>query len=74
MSVTVSDRGQITVPKAVRRSLGLREGIQIEFVEERSEYRVRKHLTENPFAKWVGYLTHLKGRDVDEMIEEMRGR
>lgn len=72
----VTAKGQITIPKAVRDRLGIREGDAVYFVED--EHGV--HVERDPEAfrraleKWDGYLTHLKGRDPDELVEEMRGR
>ena len=69
----VTSKGQITIPKDVRERLGLRPGDQIAFTEDEDGWRIRKEVVESPFEKWRGYLTHLKGRDVDELVEEMRG-
>jgi len=70
----VSARGQITIPKEVRKDLGLRPGDEIEFVKQNGHFVLRKRLTENPFEKWYGYLKHLEGQDPDALVEEMRGR
>ena len=32
MSVTISSKGQVTIPKAVRRQLNLKKGSKLEFV------------------------------------------
>jgi AbrB family looped-hinge helix DNA binding protein len=70
----VSARGQITIPKEVRKDLGLRPGDEIEFVKQNGNTVLRKRMPESPFAKWRGYLKHLEGQDPDELVEEMRGR
>ena len=70
----VTSKGQITIPKEVRKQLGLRTGDEIEFVKENANFRLQKVFTESPFDKWVGFLKEWEGYDVDEMIEEMRGR
>lgn len=70
----VTSKGQVTIPKSVRDRMGLRTGDELEFVEQDGGgVAIRKHVTESRFAKWVGWLKHLKGRDVDELIREMRG-
>ena len=71
----MSAKGQFVLPKAVRERLGLRQGDEVEFAVEKSGRIVlRKPLpAEGPFDKWVGYLKHLKGQSVDDMIREMRG-
>ncbi|MGH9196270.1 MAG: AbrB/MazE/SpoVT family DNA-binding domain-containing protein [Acidimicrobiia bacterium] len=70
----MTSKGQITVPKGVRDQLGLRPGDEIEFVIENGGCAIHKRVTDNPFSEWRGYLKHLAGKDVDELIEEMRGR
>jgi AbrB family looped-hinge helix DNA binding protein len=70
----LTSKGQITIPKEVRKQLGLRIGDEIEFVKENGHFRLQKVFTESPFDKWVGFLKEWEGYDVDEMIEEMRGR
>jgi antitoxin PrlF len=70
----MTSKGQITVPKNVRERLGLRQGDEVEFVEEPQGYRVRKRLAKSPLAKYRGYLKHLDGRRSDDVVDEMRGR
>jgi AbrB family looped-hinge helix DNA binding protein len=78
MSVTtktkLTSKCQVTVPKAVREKLGLKPGDEIEFVEDRGQFEVRKVITDSPFEKWSGFLTHLAGQDPDDLVEDMRGR
>jgi AbrB family looped-hinge helix DNA binding protein len=69
----VDREGRITVPKAVRESLGLRAGDHVELVEHEDGVRIRRAIPESAFDAWRGYLTHLAGRDPDEIIDEMRG-
>ncbi len=70
----VTTKGQVTIPKDVRERLGLRPGDEIEFVEDRSGYRVQKRMPASPFEKYRGYLKQLAGRDPDELLEQMRGQ
>jgi len=70
----ITSKGQITIPKGVRDRLGLRPGDEIEFVEDRGQFRVEKRVPASPFLKYRGYLKHLAGRDPDELVEQMRGR
>ena len=69
----VTSKGQITIPLSVRRSLGLRPGDEVEFVNDRMGFRIEKKLVASPFRKYRGYLRHLAGQDPDELIDEMRG-
>ena len=43
-------------------------------VIEGGKINIRKYLRGSPFDRWVGYLKHLEGQNVDELIEAMRGR
>lgn len=38
----ITTKGQVTIPKELRDSLGLLPGTEVEFVEEEGEVRVRK--------------------------------
>lgn len=54
---TVTSKGQITIPLAVRHRLGLKEGDRIEFLNAGGEIIVRPARGEvNPFAAFAGAL------------------
>lgn len=69
---TVTAKGQVTIPKAVRERMGLRVGDKVDFVVDRGEYRLRKHVGPNPLKPYRGYLKELAGRDPDQIVREMR--
>jgi AbrB family looped-hinge helix DNA binding protein len=69
----LTSKGQVTIPKSVREGLGLRPGDEVEFVVEGGDYRLRKVLRANPFARYRGYLHGLDGRDPGELVRELRG-
>lgn len=69
----MTSKGQVTIPKDIRRRMGLRPGDRVEFVEEDGHYRLKKVFDPSVLDKWVGYLKHLEGRSSDELVEEMRG-
>lgn len=74
MGVRLTEKGQVTIPKQVRDSLGLRTGDEVEFVADpNGGYRLRKVLRTNPFARYRGHLTGLAGRRPDELVGEQRG-
>jgi antitoxin PrlF len=70
---TLTSKGQITLPVEVRRRLGLKTGDRIEFVEDDAGFRLQKCVTDSPFRKYRGYLTHLAGQTTDELLDELRG-
>jgi AbrB family looped-hinge helix DNA binding protein len=70
----ITTKGQVTIPKEVRDRLGLRPGDELEFTEENGTFRLKKRLPPVPLRKYRGYLKHLAGRDVDELVREMRGQ
>ena len=69
----VTSKGQITVPKGVRKALGLSPGDELEFVEEEGHFFIRKRVRRSPFDRYMGYLTHKRGQDPDEIVKDLRG-
>lgn len=54
-SSTISSKGQITVPRDIRKRLGLKPGDRVEFVVEENRTTLRPaRAPENPFLKYVG--------------------
>jgi AbrB family looped-hinge helix DNA binding protein len=71
----IASQGQITVPKRVRKHLGLLAGDEIEIsASGGGHYNVRKLTRESPFTLYLGYLAHLDGEDADVLVDALRGR
>ncbi len=68
---TVSEKGQVVIPKAVRDRLGIRPGQELEFLDERGKLVVRKVTAQDPVDRAYGVL-RLK-RSVDRTLRELRG-
>lgn len=50
----ITSKGQITIPRDVRRRLGVKAGDRLEFEEDGKGMRVRPVREESPFAKYAG--------------------
>jgi antitoxin PrlF len=71
MKTTVSEKGQITIPKALRDRLGIHSGQVLEVHEERGRLVMTKRVSQDAFDEFYGILA--VDRSTDELIEEMRG-
>jgi antitoxin PrlF len=72
MKATVSEKGQVTIPKAVRAKLGIRPGTVIEFEADRGRLVGRKADARDAIDELFGSLAMTES--VDEYIERARGR
>lgn len=72
MKSTVSEKGQVTIPKAVRAKLGLRPGTVIEFEADRGRLIGRKTGGRDVIDELYGSLK--MDERVDDYIERARGR
>ena len=73
----ITSKGQITVPRDIRRSLGVRPGDRLLFEDDGAGVRVRPVRAESPFAKYrgVGNPGIPSGRKaIRRWTREMRGR
>jgi AbrB family looped-hinge helix DNA binding protein len=70
----ITTKGQVTIPLAVRRRLGVGPGDEIEFQETPNGFLVLKRVPASPFDKYVGYLKKKRGRNPDAIVEELRGQ
>ncbi len=73
MKAKVSEKGQVTIPKAVRDRLGIRPGTVLEFAAEAGRLVARKSGGEDPFTRWKGTGKVPKGMSVDAYLSEVRG-
>lgn len=68
---TISEKGQVTIPKELRDDFGIRKGDRLEFSAERDGIKIRKQVNLDALESLRGSLK-LPG-SVDELIDEMRG-
>jgi AbrB family looped-hinge helix DNA binding protein len=71
MRTTVSERGQVTIPKPLRDRLGIEAGTELDFEAEGGRLVGRKARARDPLASVYGSLK--TNRSTDEIIEELRG-
>lgn len=72
----VTSKGQVTVPQAVRREMGIREGDSLVFEVENGETRLRVERKPVSFADYAGVLREGKGMSIEEInahIRDLRG-
>ena len=74
MKSVVSEKGQVTIPKALRVRLGLEAGTVLDFVEEEGRLVARKQLAEDPLERWRGKGTLPTGTKVDDYLTTIRER
>ncbi|MEX1117795.1 MAG: AbrB/MazE/SpoVT family DNA-binding domain-containing protein [Terrimicrobiaceae bacterium] len=74
MRATLTSKGQITLPVAIRRKLGLQAGDVLEFDETVPYIRARKPFDKERMRKAIGRGKSLHAaRSSKEWIEELRG-
>lgn len=73
MEATVAERGQITLPKAVRDALGLTKGSVLKVELDGSRIILRKNV-DDALAKLRGRFKLPEGTSTDDVMRELRGR
>ena len=70
MKAVVADRGQVTIPKPLRDSLGITPKTILEFHEENGRLVAEKAVQTDPVTQVFGCLT--LGKTTDEIIADLR--
>jgi antitoxin PrlF len=73
MKAIVSEKGQVTIPKAVRSRLGIRPGTVLDFSAEEGRLVAVKEQQEDAISRWRGKGRLPGGMTVDEYLAEVRG-
>jgi antitoxin PrlF len=72
---TVTRKGQITLPRAIREALGVETGAEVDFELCRDGVLLRKKPPREAFEQWRGYLVRQGNHaTTDELLEELRQR
>jgi antitoxin PrlF len=70
MKAKIAERGQVTIPKALRSKLGLAPGTVLEFEAEDGRLVAVKVQPRGPVDAVYGSLGH--GRSTDDLVGELR--
>jgi len=73
MEATVAERGQITLPKAVRDALGLTKGTLLKVELDGSRIILRKSV-DDAVSRVRGRFKLPEGVTTDDIMRELRGR
>src|ERR1700712_521347 len=73
MEATVAERGQITLPKAVRDALGLTKGTQLKVELDGGRIILRKNV-DDAISRARGRFKLPAGTTTDDIMRELRGR
>ena len=70
----VTQKGQVTIPRQIRLILNIKTGDEVIFEKDRDKVVLKKKTTaDRNFEKYVGFLSHLKGKRPEDIIEQLRG-
>jgi len=70
MKATVSQKGQVTIPKPLRERLGIRPGHALDFSEEQGRLVAIKVTTHDPVESVYGVLRF--NRPTDDLVTSIR--
>ena len=73
MNAVLSEKGQVTIPKAIRDDLGLVPGSILDFQAAQGRIVVCKVLARDPIQSWRGKGKLPTGNSVMEYLKEARG-
>jgi AbrB family looped-hinge helix DNA binding protein len=73
----ITSKGQITIPREIRRTMGVQPGDRVLFESDKEGIRVRPVRTVSPFAKYQGIGNPGIGsgrKAINRWIRKMRGQ
>ncbi|MFP4016027.1 MAG: AbrB/MazE/SpoVT family DNA-binding domain-containing protein [Halanaerobiales bacterium] len=69
--IKVTSKGQVTIPKELRKKMGIGPGDYLEIKEEASSYVISKKVNKEKIEKYLGILN--ENRNSDDIVRELRG-
>lgn len=70
----ITSKGQITIPLKIRNRFGFLPGIEVDIVTEGNKALIVKSTRENMFLKWLGRGKPRNKKDIDLMVNRLRGK
>ena len=70
----VTTKGQITIPQDIRNKFGFLPGIEVDILAEGDKALIVKSTRENMFLWWLGRGKLRSKKDIDHMVNKLRGR
>ncbi len=70
----ITSKGQITIPQEIRNKFGFMPGMDVEIIVEGNKTLIVKNRHENQFMKWLGRGNKVNRRNIDYMVDQLRGR
>ncbi len=72
MNAIVAERGQVTIPKALRDKFGIVPGTVLDFTEENARLVATKCVDDHPAFRLLGKRS--RGRRTPQVMAELRGK
>jgi len=70
----VTQKGQVTIPRDIRLLLGIKTGDEVVFELDKGKAVLKKKsASTHNLIKYLGFLSHLKGKKTKDIIDELRG-
>jgi AbrB family looped-hinge helix DNA binding protein len=71
----VTRKGQVTIPHQIRSILRIEGGDEVIFeIDEGNIVLRKKGVSIENLKKYIGFLSHLEGKEADDIIDELRGK
>ena len=70
----ITSKGQITTPQNMRNKFGFLPGTEVDIIAEDNKDLIVKSSRENKFVKWLGRGRRHSKKNIDHMVDQLRGR
>ena len=70
----ITSKGQVTIPQDIRNKFGFLPGMEVEIIAEGNKALIVKSRRENKFIKWLGRGKRRSKKDIDQVLDDVRGR